>query len=391
MRILYITLENLSLHKGSVVHVKEVVNGLRQFGHQVGLIASSSSRNKETVHFYNLNIIPSFVLRLLMLKRQPHIASLLILLLYLIKILPQYDIIYARDFHAVIIAQLPRLVFRKKLVFEINGIANEEWRLKKDSFLNHILVSFIKRAEKMATRYSEKIISVAPKIKLYLTQHFNCPSEKIDVIPNGVNAKMFCPIHNSPFLVQWKNRLGIRAQDTVIAYVGNLAPWQGINDLIEIAFRLLYKNKDLKFLIVGEGPLKSLLGKKVLNSGYGGDIVLTGMVNHEEIPFIINLADICVAPLRVVTGSPIKVFEYMACGKPVVTSRIEGLEFIEAEGVGLLTEPEDITGLEEALSELIKEPRKRVNMGQKGIQIVRERFSWESRVTEVEALLRKLV
>jgi len=326
-----------------------------------------------------------------MLKRQPHIASLLILLLYLIKILPQYDIIYARDFHAVIIAQLPRLVFRKKLVFEINGIANEEWRLKKDSFLNHILVSFIKRAEKMATRYSEKIISVAPKIKLYLTQHFNCPSEKIDVIPNGVNAKMFCPIHNSPFLVQWKNRLGIRAQDTVIAYVGNLAPWQGINDLIEIAFRLLYKNKDLKFLIVGEGPLKSLLGKKVLNSGYGGDIVLTGMVNHEEIPFIINLADICVAPLRVVTGSPIKVFEYMACGKPVVTSRIEGLEFIEAEGVGLLTEPEDIAGLEEALSELIKEPRKRVNMGQKGIQIVRERFSWESRVTEVEALLRKLV
>jgi glycosyltransferase involved in cell wall biosynthesis len=115
------------------------------------------------------------------------------------------------------------------------------------------------------------------------------------------------------------------------------------------------------------------------------------MLNHEEIPFIINLADICVAPLKVVTGSPIKVFEYMACGKPVVTSRIEGLEFIEVEGVGLLTSPEDIIGLEKALNELIEEPRKRTDMGQKGVQIVRERFSWESRVTEVEELLRKLV
>ena len=114
------------------------------------------------------------------------------------------------------------------------------------------------------------------------------------------------------------------------------------------------------------------------------------MLNHKDIPFIINLADICVAPLRVVTGSPIKVFEYMACGKPVVASRIEGLEFIEAEGAGRLTAPEDIIGLEEALNELIDEPRKRADMGQKGMQIARERFSWESRVIEIEDLLENL-
>jgi glycosyltransferase involved in cell wall biosynthesis len=141
---------------------------------------------------------------------------------------------------------------------------------------------------------------------------------------------------------------------------------------------------------VGEGPLKPLLIREVLNSGYEGDIVFTGMLDHEDIPFIINLADICVAPLRVMTGSPIKVFEYMACGKPVVTSRIEGLEFIEAEGAGRLTAPEDIMGLERALNELIEEPRKRADMGQKGMQIVRERFSWESRVVEVEDLLKKM-
>jgi glycosyltransferase involved in cell wall biosynthesis len=391
MKILYITLENLSFHKGSVVHVKEVVNGLRKLGNHVGLVANSLNQDEKAPHFYNLSIMPPTMLRLLRLKKQPYVASLVFLFFYLWRILPQYSIIYARDFHTVIIALLPRLIFKKKLVFEVNGIANEERRLRKDSLLNHALVLFIKWAEKLATRYSEKVIAVAPKIKLYLTQNFNCPSGKIQVISNGVNTEVFCPIHESPFLVQWKNRLGIKPKDTIIAYVGNLAPWQGIGNLIDIAFRLLSKNKELKFIIAGEGPLKSLLLKKVLNSEYDGDIIFTGMLDHEEIPFIINLADICVAPLKVVTGSPIKVFEYMACGKPVITSEIEGLEFIEAEGVGRLTASEDIVGLEEALNELINDPRKRADMGQKGRQIARERFSWESRITEIEELLRKLV
>jgi glycosyltransferase involved in cell wall biosynthesis len=390
MKILYITLENISLHKGSVVHIYEIVTGLRRLGNRVGLVAISWSKFGEVDYFYNLQKIPIFLLRLFKLKKQPYFISSIFLFLYLIKILPEYDVIYGREFHTVIIALLPRLIFGRKLVFEVNGIANEERRLKSDSLFNHIFVFFIKRAEKLATRYSEKVISVAPKIRLYLTENFNCPSEKIKVISNGVNTEIFRPIHDSPLLAQWKDRLGIKPKDTVIAYVGNLAPWQGIDDLIEIAFRLLSKNKDLKFLFVGEGPLKPLLIREVLNSGYEGDIVFTGMLDHEDIPFVINLADICVAPLRVTTGSPIKVFEYMACGKPVVTTRIEGLEFIEAEGAGRLTAPEDIMGLERALNELIEEPRKRADMGQKGMQIVRERFSWESRVVEVEDLLKKM-
>jgi glycosyltransferase involved in cell wall biosynthesis len=391
MRILYITLENLSLHKGSIIHVKEVVSGLRKLGHHVGLVACSLNKSEEADHFYNLNRTPSFLLRLFMLSKQPHIASLLFLFLYLIRILPEYHIIYAREFHAVITALFPRLIFRKKLVFEVNGIANEERSLKQDSLFNRIFVFFIKRAEKMAMRCSEKIISVAPKIKLYLTQNFGCPSEKIKVISNGVNTRSFRPIHSSPFLLQWKNRLGIKSKDTVISYVGNLAPWQGIDEIIEIAFRLLPKNENLKFLIVGDGPLKPHLMKKVFNSAYENNICFTGMLDHREIPFLINLSDICVAPLRVEGGSPIKVFEYMACGKPVVTSRIDGLEFIEAEGVGLLTAPEDKGELEEALNELIKDPLKRAAMGQKGGRIARERFSWDSRITEIEELLKELV
>ncbi len=70
------------------------------------------------------------------------------------------------------------------------------------------------------------------------------------------------------------------------------------------------------------------------------------MMDYEVVPFLINLADICVAPFiskrNEKTGvSPLKIFEYMACGKPVIASRIKGLEFLEAGRAGRLTEPGD--------------------------------------------------
>lgn len=395
MRILYITLENLSLHKGSVVHIQEVIDGLQKRGHHVGLIGSAWTKYQNADVFYNIHPKVLFLSKFLHPKGKSYFISSLLLFLYLFKVLRQYDIIYARDFHTVIIALIPRLFFKKKLVFEINGLANEEQRLKEQSFINRILAASIQKAEKMATKSSDKIVSVTPQIAAYLTQYFHCQPEKVEVIGNGVNMKKFYPIYDETLLWSWKKRLGITKEDVVIAFVGNLAPWQGVNILIESAFRLLVNNKNLKFLIVGEGFLRDFLEKRVSDSKHEKKFMFTGMIQYEDIPVLINIADICVAPFisrrnRITGVSPIKVFEYMACGKPVISSRIEGLEFIEEEGAGRLIEPEDVTGLEKALYDLIKDLQKRMRMGQKGLQIARERFSWESMVIKIEEVLKGL-
>ena len=118
-------------------------------------------------------------------------------------------------------------------------------------------------------------------------------------------------------------------------FVGNIARWQGVEVLVDVAFRILNEEQRVKFVIVGEGVLKEGLVKKVSGSGYERSIIFTGMIDYKIVPQLINLADICVAPFisrrNEKTGvSPLKIFEYMACGKPVIASRIEGLEFIEA-------------------------------------------------------------
>jgi len=304
MRILYITLEDLSLHKGSVTHVKEIVAGLRKQGHQVGLIG----RPWNSIAF-----------------------SSLFLLISLFRKLPQYDVIYARDYHTAIIALLPRLLFHKKLIYEINGLANEEQKLKSCSIFNRIIVFLIKRAEKMAARNSDQIVSVTPQIANYLVQHFHCQTDKVKVISNGVNTKKFFPITDKNLLKQFRGRLDIGEGEILIVFIGNLAPWQGIEYLIQVAPFLLKEKINVRFLIVGEGIWKDKLEMSVKKLGLSDHFTFTGMVDHDQIPLYINIADICVLPKRKLKSgySPIKLYEYMACGKPIISSLAEGLEFIE--------------------------------------------------------------
>jgi glycosyltransferase involved in cell wall biosynthesis len=384
MKILYITFENLSLHKGSVVHVRETINGLQRLGHHVGLLARSENKFQGCDHFYNLH--PG------KLKRQPYIISSVFLSFYLLKLLPGYDIVYVREFYSVIITFFPRLFFRRKLVFEINGIAHEEQRLKGHSLFNRILASAIQKAEKMAARCSDRIVSVTPQIASYLIQEFNCQPDKIEIVGNGVNRKRFYPFHDKTVLSEWRRRWGIDPEDTVIVFVGNLALWQGVSILVETAPRLLPGNDRLKFLIVGDGILKTNLIKKVSETGLEKAFIFAGMVDHNEIPFFINLSDIGVAPFisernRKTGLSPLKVYEYMACGKPVVSSKIESLEWIEEEGAGCLVEPGDVISLAKVLQDLVRNPHKRIEMGQRGLEIVREKFSWDSRALEISRIL----
>ena len=385
MKILYITLENLSLHKGSVVHVKEVVAGLRKLGHEVGLVACSRARSEEADSFYNLHKISR-------IKKQPHIISCVFLLIYLFKVLSRFDVIYARDYHTVVIALFPRIIYRKKLVYEINGVANEEQRLKGDSILNRALSCLVRKAEGMATTYSDRIISVTPQIASYLNERFGCSSQKIEIVSNGVNTEFFHPIRDDGSLLHWKEKLKISPEEMIVVFVGNLAPWQGVDDLIKIAPSLNTRMKGIKFLIIGDGVLRKGFEEEIKRSGLSDQFLFTGMVSHENIPIYINIADVCVVlKKRLKSGySPIKVYEYLACGKPVVASRVKGLEFIEEEGLGRLVAPGDLGGLENVLLELLNDPKIRKEMGGRGYHLARKSFSWASKNLMIEEVLKKL-
>jgi glycosyltransferase involved in cell wall biosynthesis len=395
MKILYITLENLSLQKGSVVHIKEIVAGLRRHGHEVGLIARSSGDFHEVDFFQDIQYTVPFLSRFVDPVKQSYFFSSLLLFVSLFRTLHRYDVVYGRDFHTVVIALLPRLLYRKKLVFEINGLASEEVKLKGDTLLYRAFSKITECAERIATARSDLIVSVTPQLASHLVVHFRGSPRKMRIVGNGVNVERFHPFQDATLLTDWRKRLGIGDQEKVIVFVGNLAPWQGVDILTESVLLLLSKGEGLKLLVVGDGLLKARLLAKVSDSGFGRHFIFTGMMGYDEIPALIHIADICVAPFisrrnRKTGVSPLKVFEYMACGKPVVASKIEGLEFIETEKIGRLVDPENPISLQNALLELLHEPERCKAMGQRGSQIAREKFSWESRSVEIDRVLTEL-
>ena len=112
-------------------------------------------------------------------------------------------------------------------------------------------------------------------------------------------------------------------------------------------------------------------------------IVFTGLVPHEKVHCYINASDVCAAPFvserNEQSGvSPLKLCEYMACGKPVVASRISGLEAIEEYKTGILIKPDAPVELAKAIITLLKNPHLRKKMGLKGRLYVIENRSWES-------------
>ena len=191
MKVLYITLENLSLHKGSVIHIKKVIAGLQQKGHEIGLIGRVSQRSNGTASFHSDHEDGLPWVRRLRIRGKSYLISSIWLFLYLFKLVPKYDMIYARDYHTAIIALLPRLLFKRKLALELNGLANEEQKLKGETMTNYVLSALIKRAEKIAVCSSDKIISVTPKIEDYLAKEFQCPRGKVSVVGNGVDKRAF--------------------------------------------------------------------------------------------------------------------------------------------------------------------------------------------------------
>jgi glycosyltransferase involved in cell wall biosynthesis len=284
------------------------------------------------------------------------------------------------------------MIFRKRMVFEINGLANEELKMRKGLILNRIFSFLTYWAEGVATKYSDRVIAVTPQIALYLEDHFDCPKGKIEVISNGVNTEVFYPIRNRNMVLSKREKHGIKEEEMVLTFVGNLAPWQGVEDLIHVAPLLLEYMKNIRFLIVGDGILKKDFEAEVEQLQLSPYFIFTGMVSYNEIPLYINISDVCVIlKRRLISGySPIKLYEYMACGKPIVATRVGGFEFIEKEGIGQLIEPRDIVNLCEVLRDFLKNPHKRIVMGLKSQQIAKERFSWDSRVNRIEKILKEL-
>ena len=217
------------------------------------------------------------------------------------------------------------------------------------------------------------------------------PLEKLALIPNGANTDLFRPEPEAGAALRVESGLG----DTfLVLYAGIHGIAQGLETVVEAA-RLLEHDHRIRFLFVGEGPVKAEIVS--LAEGYG----LTNIRFHDEVPrqrvpAYLSAANVALAPLRRLdlfnAALPSKIFDAWAAGCPTLVS-IDGeaRRVLKESGAGRFVEPESPQALAEAIRALAGDRDACREMGIKGRSFVKTHFSRQTQARELESILRGVI
>ena len=291
------------------------------------------------------------------------------------------DVIISRlsvyNFSSLLISKLKRI----PLVIELDNPVVYEFRKFQPNYKSNLVL--LKFLEKLNLKYSNMVFTVSNEIKNYYTKQ-GISSEKIHVISNGANPNKFHPFIDATEVIQ-KYKLD---DAIVIGFVGTFHYWHGIDNLITLLKKITSLNNKVRFLMVGSGgPMKKKLEEVIELEKLQNRAILTGFVTHDKIPEHIAAMDIVLAPypdLEYFYYSPLKIFEYMACGKPVITTKIGQISELISNGhSGYLCEPDNLDEIIQKVTFLINDPSLRKQMGETARNSIVPKHSWKMKAMEL--------
>ena len=200
---------------------------------------------------------------------------------------------------------------------------------------------------------------------------------KTFVITRGVDIDLFKARKGKDSL---RAELGIKHGDAVVLYVGRLDKGKGVEYLLQAAMEMLPHYKDLKFLIIGDGSLRSEY--EAFAKSFSDTVIFTGF--REDIPALMNISDIFVLP-SLSEGAANVVMEASASGLPVIATGVGEIPKIVLDGkTGILIKPKDVDGLVNALKKLIDNPLFAKEMGRLGRKRMEKGYSWDIICKKIE-------
>jgi D-inositol-3-phosphate glycosyltransferase len=185
------------------------------------------------------------------------------------------------------------------------------------------------RCESLLVRSCQRIIAPTEREKEYLVHYYGASPEAIRVTPCGVNLDLFRSIEKK-FA---RNYLGFNG-DEIILFVGRIVPIKGIDKLL-MAMTYLEKREKIKLVVIGGDQhceeevkrLKALTRRLEIDDS----VDFLGLVDQEELPYFYSAADLCVFP-SYYESFGLVALESLACGTPVVATRVGGIEGVIREG-----------------------------------------------------------
>ena len=243
--------------------------------------------------------------------------------------------------------------------------------------------------EKRVCSGADLILTISPRLSRYVTT-MGAKEEHVRLLPLGVDTELFRPDTDSSELrSQWD--LG---DSPVVVFIGTLYDFSGLDTVIGQWPGIVKKIPGVKLLIVGDGPQRPGLEKLVAETGMEQHVTITGFQPYETMPQYIGMAAVCINPFLITDTTrdifPTKIVQYMACARPVVATRLPGLEATitgEEQGV-VYSELEHFTA---TLLALLEEDDWRSRLGRAALHHIRQTHSYETIVRQLEVEMAEVI
>ncbi|MCQ8893263.1 MAG: glycosyltransferase family 4 protein [Methanolinea sp.] len=201
-------------------------------------------------------------------------------------------------------------------------------------------------------------------------------SHEIFVVPNGIDPELFCI--ESQSIVKYN-------KSNIILFVGRLYPIKGIHYLL-MAFKEIHDIiKDAELVLVGDGQERERLEALSVQIGIQDYVRFIGKVPHTEVKKYMQQADIFVLP-SLSEGLPNVILEAMACGLPIVASRVGGIPDVIEDGVnGYLVTPKRLDEIAEKIVILLQNDKLREKISRNNLIKIKS-YRWENIILNLEKL-----
>ena len=219
---------------------------------------------------------------------------------------------------------------------------------------------------------------------------------KLSLVRWGANTRSFNPEVSGADV---RAQLGIPRERLVVGYTGAFYAWHGLEELVRAAESL--RDLDVAFLLVGQGERSAAIAEQIARAGLQARFLLPGRVPYAEVPRYVAACDVYVAPYNSASKlgpggdflyDPLKIFEAMACGKPVVTLRAGNIAAMFADDRDVsLFEPGNAQDLAAKLRALLQDPARRARIGAAARATVEQSYSWSAHTTVLRELFRQMI
>ena len=282
------------------------------------------------------------------------------------------DIYYTRDSLTAALLVLIRKGMKGKVFYEAHSFPGSRIGLALQRWLVPRLDALIVLTELLAQRYVDLEI----------------PPRRVAVISDAVDIDVFGRCSKA----EARKELGVKKNDFLVMYVGQMYKWKGVETLVAAA---AFLSDDTHVWLVGGTPEELPRIEKLL-SAPGADLVkLVGYVAPTQIPTCLAAADVLALPNSGQTAvsryytSPLKLFEYMASGRPIIASDLPSLrEIITHEETALLVQPDDARAFAAAVERLRHDADLARRLAANSLQMVAD-YTWDHRAAQIIELIQQ--